>query len=260
MQKEAGRIAIISGGGSGIGRAAALRLAKEGMKLCLLDLKEERAEKVAQDIQEQGGEAFVADVDVSDPNRVMQGIEQAVQKWGRVDVVFANAGINGKVAPIETLSPEDWNQTLSTNLTSTFYLVKYSLPYLQKQGGSIIITSSINGNRTFSNIGMSAYSTSKAGQVAFMKMAALELAKYKIRVNAVCPGAIETNIGQNTEKTKELKKVEIPIKFPKGQQPLEHGPGQPEQVAELVYFLASDASSHITGTEIYIDGAESLLT
>lgn len=259
MQNQAGRVAIISGGGSGIGRASAIRLAQDGVRVCLLDLKEERAEKVAQDIQDQGGEAFVADVDVSDPNRVRQGIEYAVQKWGRVDFVFANAGINGKVAPIEVLEPEDWDQTLSTNLNSTFYLVKYSLPYLKKQGGSIIITSSINGNRTFSNIGMSAYSTSKAGQVAFMKMAALELAKYKIRVNAVCPGAIETNIGQNTEQTKELKEVQIPVKFPKGQQPLEHGPGQPEQVAELVYFLTSDASSHITGTEIYIDGAESLL-
>jgi NAD(P)-dependent dehydrogenase (short-subunit alcohol dehydrogenase family) len=260
MQNDEGRVAIISGGGSGIGRATAIRLAQAGLKVCLLDLKEERAEKVAQAIQEQGGEAFVADVDVSDPNRVRQGVEYAAEKWGRVDVVFANAGINGKVAPIEVLEPEDWNQTLSTNLNSTFYLVKYSLPYLKKQGGAIVITSSINGNRQFSNIGMSAYSTSKAGQVAFMKMAALELAKYKIRVNAICPGAIETNIGQNTEKTKELKEVEIPVKYPKGQHPLSHSPGQPEQVAELVYFLAGEASSHITGTEVYIDGAESLLT
>jgi NAD(P)-dependent dehydrogenase (short-subunit alcohol dehydrogenase family) len=106
---------------------------------------------------------------------------------------------------------------------------------------------------------MSAYSTSKAGQMAFGKMAALELARYRIRVNIVCPGAIQTNIGQNTHKTSELEKVKIPVKYPEGSQPLEHHPGAPEQVADLVMFLASDHSSHITGSEIFIDGAESLL-
>ncbi len=120
------------------------------------------------------------------------------------------------------------------------------------------MTSSINGNRTFSGIGMAAYSTSKE-QVAFMKMAALELAQYRIRVNAICPGAIETNIGQNTKAMPSLEKVKIPVKYPEGSQPLEHKAGKPEQVAALIRFLASDESAHITGTEIYIDGAESLL-
>jgi NAD(P)-dependent dehydrogenase (short-subunit alcohol dehydrogenase family) len=106
---------------------------------------------------------------------------------------------------------------------------------------------------------MSAYSTSKAGQMAFAKMAALELARYKIRVNVICPGAIQTNIGENTKKTPQVEKIKIPVNYPEGSQPLEHGPGQPEQVADLVLFLASQDSSHISGTEIFIDGVESLL-
>jgi NAD(P)-dependent dehydrogenase (short-subunit alcohol dehydrogenase family) len=106
---------------------------------------------------------------------------------------------------------------------------------------------------------MSAYSTSKAGQIAFAKMAALELARYKIRVNVICPGAIQTNIGESTKPTPQLDKIKITVKYPEGSQPLEHGPGQPEQVADLVLFLASQESSHISGTEIFIDGVESLL-
>ncbi|MGO4373574.1 SDR family oxidoreductase, partial [Paenibacillus sp. MCAF20] len=104
-----------------------------------------------------------------------------------------------------------------------------------------------------------AYSASKAGQVAFAKMAALELARYKIRVNVICPGAIETNIGENTDRTKQVDKISIPVEYPEGNQPLEHGPGQPEQVADLILFLASAQSSHISGTEVFIDGAETLL-
>ena len=130
---------------------------------------------------------------------------------------------------------------------------------MKENGGSIIITSSINGNRRFAGFGMAAYSTSKAAQIGFMKMAALELARYKIRVNAICPGAIETNIDLSTEKNESVKEIEIPIEYPEGMQPLAKGPGQPEQVANLVSFLASDESSHISGTEIYIDGTESLL-
>ncbi|MGG1575964.1 SDR family oxidoreductase [Fictibacillus sp. NRS-1165] len=258
-QTEAGRVAIVTGGGSGIGRASAIAFAKEGMKVCVMDVKEERSEEVAEEIRNSGGEAMSSGVDVSNPQEVQQGIEQTIQKWGRLDVLFANAGINGTLAPIEKLSLEQWNATISTNLNGTFLTVKHSIPYLKKEGGSIVITSSINGNRTFHGFGMAAYSSTKAAQVAFMKMAALELARYKIRVNAICPGAIQTNIGQNTHTTEEVKEITIPVNYPEGHQPLEHKPGEPEQVADLVLFLASERSSHISGTEIYIDGAETLL-
>ncbi|WP_058303327.1 SDR family oxidoreductase [Gorillibacterium timonense] len=254
-----GKVAVVTGGGSGIGRAAAVRLAQHGARVCILDLGEKRAAEAEEEIRAAGGDAFVVDVDVSDPARVEGGIGEAVKRYGRLDFVFANAGINGKLAPIEDLSPDDWDNTITTNLKGTFLAVKYAIPHLRQEGGSITITSSINGNRTFSMFGASAYSTSKAGQVAFMQMAALELARYKIRVNAICPGAIATNIDQTTSKDPMLKKIEIPVHYPEGAQPLERGPGSAEQVADLVLFLASDESSHITGTAIYIDGAESLL-
>lgn len=254
------KVAIVTGAASGIGRAAALRLARSGAKLGLIDLKEENAAAVKKEIENEGGEAIVLETDVSNPEEVEASIKQVIEKWEQLDVVFANAGINGRVAPIEDLTPHDWDQTLTTNLKSTFLTVKYAIPHMKDNGGSIVITSSINGNRTFSGFGMSAYSSSKAGQMAFGKMAALELAEYRIRVNIICPGAIQTNIGENTHPDQEnLKKVKIPVNYPEGNQPLEHGAGSPEQVADLVYFLASDASSHITGTELFIDGAESLL-
>jgi NAD(P)-dependent dehydrogenase (short-subunit alcohol dehydrogenase family) len=254
-----GKVAFITGAGSGIGKAAAIKLAGEGAKVCLADLKENNAEKVERAIREAAGEALVADTDVSDPMRVEEAVRAAVDKFGKIDIVFANAGINGTIAPIEDLTAEQWNQTLTTNLYGTFYAVKYAIPHMKKQGGSIIVTSSINGSRVFSFFGAAAYATSKAGQIAFAKMAALELARYKIRVNVICPGAIKTDIGENTRTTDAVKKITIPVKYPEGNQPLEHEAGSPEQVADLVAFLASDESSHITGTEIYIDGAESLL-
>lgn len=254
------KVAIITGAGSGIGRATALLLAERGARVGLVDLKENRSESVKELIEQRNGITLVTDTDVSDPERVKAAIDQIVKHWGRLDIVFANAGINGTLAPIENLSPEEWDHTITTNLRSTFLSIKYAIPYMKSQGGSIIITSSINGNRSFSFFGASAYSTSKAGQLAFAKMAALELARYKIRVNVICPGSIETNIQETTYPHQaELKNIEIPILYPEGSKPLEHKAGTPNQVADLVYFLASDQSNHITGTEIFIDGAESLL-
>ncbi|WP_068777309.1 SDR family NAD(P)-dependent oxidoreductase [Paenibacillus sp. FJAT-26967] len=254
-----GKVAVVSGGGSGIGQASAIRLAEQGAKVVMLDRTPENAEKTRQTIEQAGGEAIVIECDISKPETVEQGFKQAAEKFGQIDIVFANAGINGTKAPIETIAVEEWDQTVNINLRGTFATVKYAIPYLKDNGGSIIITSSINGNRVFSNIGFSTYASTKAGQVAFMKMAALELARYKIRVNAICPGAIETNIDDNTYPSDDLKEVEIPVEFPEGDHPLRDAPGKPEQVADLVLFLASNESTHITGTEIYIDGAESLL-
>ncbi|GIO61017.1 MULTISPECIES: SDR family oxidoreductase [Paenibacillus] len=259
-QRFEGKTAIVTGAGSGIGKAAAIKLAQEGANVALFDLINERTSKTEAEINAiREGAARAFDVDTSDAARVEKAVLETAELFGSVDVVFANAGINGVLAPIEEMKLEDWQQTLSVNLNGTFLTVKYAIPHLKKNGGSVIITSSINGNRTFSNFGMSAYSTSKAGQVAFAKMAALELAKFKIRVNVICPGAISTNIDQSTEKTEELKEIVIPVKFPEGSQPLADGPGQPEDVADLVAFLASDESKHITGAQIIIDGAESLL-
>ncbi|MCM3038129.1 SDR family oxidoreductase [Paenibacillus motobuensis] len=256
-----GRTALITGAGSGIGRAAALKLAGEGANVALFDLIDERTRSTERHINEViHGHSRAFDVDVADPVRVEQAVKEVATYFGGIDIVFANAGINGVLAPVEELSFDDWERTISINLGGTFLTVKHSVPYLkQKDSGSIIITSSINGNDRFSGFGMSAYSTTKAGQVAFAKMMALELAKYKIRVNVICPGAISTNIDSSTEVREELKEIVIPVEYPEGSQPLADGPGQPAQVADLVAYLASDESSHITGARIVIDGAESLL-
>lgn len=254
-----GKVALITGAGSGIGKAAAVLLASEGAKVGALSRTMEEIEETVQVIRSAGGDAIAIDADISKPEEMQAACEKLEKQYGRLDIVFANAGINGVWAPVEDLTPEEWDQTLNINLRGTFLTVKYAVPYLKKQGGSIIVTSSVNGTRIFSNTGASAYSSSKAGQVAFTKMIALELAKHRIRANVICPGAITTEIGENTEK-RNVEKEKEPVEFPAGKIPLTDGkPATSEQVARLVLFLASDDSSHITGTEIWIDGAESLL-
>jgi NAD(P)-dependent dehydrogenase (short-subunit alcohol dehydrogenase family) len=253
------RVALITGAGSGIGKAAALLLAKEGAKIGALGRTQDELKDIVAQIQGAGGEAIPLDADISQPKEMQQAVQQLVDQWGRLDIVFANAGINGVWAPLEELEPEEWDKTINVNLKGTFLTVKYAVPHLKKQGGSVIITSSVNGTRIFSNTGATAYSCTKAAQVAFTKMVALELAEHRIRVNVVCPGAISTNIEQSTEQ-RDLDEIREPVEYPEGKIPLTDGkPGSAEQVAQLVLFLASDAASHITGTEMWIDGAESLL-
>ena len=254
------KVAIITGAGSGIGRSAALKLAEHGAKIALLDVLEQKANEVQEEIIQLGGEAIVLKTDVSESIQVQHAIEETFNRFGQLDFVFANAGINGVITPIEDMNPEEWDNTMAINVKGTFLTVKHAIPFMKKNGGSIAITSSINGTRYFKNFGYAAYSSSKAAQVAFGKMAALELAQYKIRVNMICPGAIDTNIDDRTfKKTENLTKITIPIEYPKGSQPLAHQAGTAEQVSDLILFLASRMSSHITGTEVYIDGAESLL-
>lgn len=255
----ADKVALVTGAGSGIGEAAAKLLAKEGAKVAALGRTEDELKEVVEQIQQSGGEAMPVIADISEADKMQQAYQQVAEKWGRLDIVFANAGINGVWAPIEELKPEEWEKTIKINLTGTFFTVKYAVPYLKKQGGSVIITSSINGTRVFSNTGATAYSSTKAGQVAFAKMVALELAEHQVRVNVICPGAISTSIDQNTQQ-RNIDSVKEPVEFPQGQIPLTDGkPGTSEQVAQLVLFFASEASSHITGTEMWIDGGQSLL-
>ena len=254
-----GKVAFITGGASGIGKGTGLRFAQEGAKVALADMMPEEGQAAREEVERAGGEALFVKCDVSQPTHVKMAIDETAEKWGRLDVVFANAGINGVWAPLEELQPDEWDRTLDINLKGTYLTLHYAVPHLKAAGGgSVIITSSVNGNRTFSSAGASAYSTSKAGQVAFMKMAALELGRYNIRVNAVLPGAIHTNIDERTEK-RHTEEVAIKIEMPEGRPISNAGQVEPVDVADTCLFLASDLSRHVSGVEIYVDGGASLL-
>jgi NAD(P)-dependent dehydrogenase (short-subunit alcohol dehydrogenase family) len=255
-----GRVALITGGASGIGNGAAKAFAEKGARLGIMDMPGEELTKAAEELRALGTEVEELPADVSDADQVRQGIEQLAARFGRLDIVFANAGINGVWAPIEEIKPEEFDRTIAINLRGTFLTIKYAVPYLKKQGGSVLVTSSVNGTRVFSNTGATAYSTSKAGQVAIVKMLAIELGQHKIRVNAICPGAIDTNIGENTEQ-RHVDEIKMPVEYPEGTNPLTgKGSGSKDQVGRLALFLASDMSDHINGEVVYIDGGASLLT
>lgn len=245
---------IITGAASGIGRATAIAFAKQAKSLALIDQNKEDLKQ----IQAEFGERLISiyEGDVSNPKQMKEIFTNIAVSTKTVTTLFANAGINGIFTSIEAFDPEDWDKTISINLKGTFLSVKYAIPLMKENGGSIVITSSVNGTRVFSNVGMSAYSSSKAAVAAFGKMAALELSNYGIRVNVICPGAIQTNIGERTHKHEtELKSLEFKKETDRSPTP----PGTPEQVADMVTFLTSDKAKHISGTEIVIDGAQTLL-
>jgi NAD(P)-dependent dehydrogenase (short-subunit alcohol dehydrogenase family) len=254
-----GDVVLVTGGGSGIGAAAARRFADAGARVMIAGRTRDKLESTVAATEEAPGEVVAMEADIAEPP-AMQRLYRAIdERWGRLDVVFAHAGINGVWAPIEKLSPEEWSRTLRINLGGTFHTVKYAVPLLKRQGGAIVITSSINGTTKFSDVGASAYCASKAGQIAFMKLMALELAQYDIRVNAICPGAIDTAIEEHTQR-RDTEATEEVAEYPHGAIPLTGGdPGTSEQVADLVLFLASDRASHITGTPVWIDGGQSLI-
>jgi len=253
------KIALVTGGGSGLGAAAARALAAAGARAILMGRTPSELDEVAETIRAQGGEALTLEADIADETQMQAAFDRIRSTYGRLDIVFANAGINGTWAPVDELTYEEWSETQRINLGGTFLTAHLSVPLMKAGGGSLIITSSINGTRTFTTPGASAYATSKAGQLAFGQMLALELAQYRIRVNVICPGAIETEIDDNTSK-RDAEKAAVPAEFPEGKVPLTGGqPGTAEQVADLVVFLGSDRSSHISGSPIWIDGAQSLL-
>ncbi len=254
-----GRVAVVTGAGSGLGEASALRLAEAGADVVLVSRTREELEAVARKVEAMGRQALVVDGDLSDTELARSVFTQTQDRFGRLDILFANAGVNGVWAPIQELQPEEWDKTIAINLRGTYLSIHFAVPMMMKEGGSIIITSSINGTRTFTTAGATAYSTTKAGQLAMGQMLALELAQYRIRVNVICPGAIESKINENTQQ-RNTDKAKVPAEFPEGTVPLTKGKsGKSEDVADLVLFLSSDRSKHISGTPIWIDGAQSLL-
>ncbi|MES5100322.1 SDR family NAD(P)-dependent oxidoreductase [Agrobacterium sp. BA1120] len=253
------KVALVTGAGSGIGKAAALALAKEGYAIGLLGRTKDELDSVADNIRAGGFEAMTLLADVSDEKQMGAATSELVSKFGRLDVVVANAGINGVWAPIEDLKPDEWDQTININLRGTYLTINKAVPHMKSTGGSIVIVSSINGTRTFTSPGATAYSVTKAGQLAMAQQLALELARYGIRVNAICPGAIETEIDDNTD-IRSKDETEIPVEWPQGNIPVSRGqPGSSQDVADLIVFLAGDKSRHITGSPVWIDGGQGLL-
>jgi NAD(P)-dependent dehydrogenase (short-subunit alcohol dehydrogenase family) len=253
------KVALVTGGGSGIGAAACRTLAREGAAVAVVDVRREPAEAVARSISDAGGRALAVEADVSDEPAISAAVAATIEAFGKLDVVFANAGINGMQCPIEEMTLAEWRATLDTNLTGTFLTVKHAIPHLRAAGGgSVIITASINGTHLFSAAGYAAYSSSKAGQLTFGKMAAQELARWDIRVNVISPGAIRTNIGERTYQ-RNLEAVRWQMKVPEKFPPHLGRSADASEVADLVLFLASDESRYVTGTDVVIDAGLSLL-
>lgn len=253
------KVALVTGAGSGIGRASAIKLAEAGAVVGVLGHTPSELHETAELIEATGGRAISLNADVADEVAMHHAVETLVAETGRLDVVVANAGINGVWAPIDDLKPEEWDQTIRVNLRGTYLTLNASIPHLKRQGGSVIVVSSINGNRTFNTPGATAYVATKAAQVAIVQQLALELGRHLVRVNAVCPGAIETSINNNT-KVRGEDETAVPVEFPAGDIPITGGKaGQSDDVASVILFLASDQSRHVTGTPVYVDGGQGLL-
>lgn len=256
-----GKVAMVTGAGSGIGRASALKMAEAGADIVALSMGKDEVEAVATEIEKLGRKVLPIVADVSNAKQMEAAFDKVRAEFGKLDILHSNAGINGVWAPIEDFKVEDWDRVQGVNLRGTFLAVHHAIPLMRKAGGgSMIITSSITGTRTVSFAGSSAYGVTKMGQISFTMSAAQELARYGIRVNAVCPGGISTNIDKSTTMV-GLDKIKSSVVYTEGSVPLTKGKsGEADDVANLVLFLASDLSKHITGTPIYVDGGQSLIT
>jgi NAD(P)-dependent dehydrogenase (short-subunit alcohol dehydrogenase family) len=256
----ADKVALVTGGGSGIGRASARAFARHGASVGVLGRTAEELESVAAEIRSLGGAVLPLVADVKDEAAMRGAVEALVDAFGGLDIVVANAGVNGVWAPIDDLKPAEWDETIAINLRGTFLTLHLTVPHLRKAAeGAIIVVSSINGTRTFTTPGALAYSATKSAQLAMVQQLALELGKDGIRVNAVCPGAIETSIDENTDQ-RGAGTSGIPVIWPEGDIPVSRGkPGTADDVADSILFLASSKARHITGTPLWIDGGQGLL-
>ncbi|HVT86610.1 MAG TPA: SDR family oxidoreductase [Chitinophagaceae bacterium] len=239
------KIAIVTGGSFGIGRAAAIAFAERGAKVVIADWVENN--ETLDMIKSMNGNAIFIKCDVSNESDVKKLVEQTIAQYGRLDYAFNNAGVEGQSAITHECSMENWDRTTGINLKGVWLCMKYEIPQMLKHGkGAIVNNASIAGLVGFP--GIPAYVASKHGIIGLTKNAALEYAKQNLRVNAVCPGVIKTPmIDRFTGKDKEIEK-QFASQEPVGRL------GQPEEVAEAVMWLCSDASSFVTGNAIPVDG------
>jgi NAD(P)-dependent dehydrogenase (short-subunit alcohol dehydrogenase family) len=244
----AGKTALITGAASGIGRASAILFAKEGATVVALDRAPE-VSATAAEIRAAGGHATALIKDSSSEDDIAAAVELAVRDHGGLDICFANAGISGGLVPFFDLTVELWNQILKINLVGTFLAAKYAAKVMVAQGrGSIVCTASVAGLR--SGAGGMPYSASKAGVISLVQTAANQLAGTGVRINAVCPGLIETGMTKPIFDGARARGTEDKI----GQlNPLRRA-GVPDEIARTALFLASDQASYVTGQAIAIDG------
>lgn len=244
------KVAMITGASGGIGRATAIRFAKEGAKVVIVDVSEEGLSETLVAIQKNGGEAISQIVNVTDRDQVQNAIDVAVKKYGKLDILVNNAGItrDGITARIKDgepklMSDEKWDAVIEVNLKGTFICAQLAAIEMIKQGsGKIVNTSSVSA---LGNFGQANYAASKAGVIGLTKTLAIELARYHINVNCIAPGAVATQMtAEIPEKGKEMLMKEIPF----GRM------ADPDEIASVHLFLCSDLSSYITGQAIFVDG------
>ncbi len=246
MPRLEDKVAIITGGGSGIGAATARLFGSEGCRVTVVDIRRDAADATTQAICESGGTATTVQADVTQANDVQAMIDATLQAYGRLDILFNNAGI-GVQGDVVDMPEEVWDQVIDLNLTGVFLGCKYAIPKMIEQGGgSIINTASIMGlvGGSLSAV----YPATKGGVVLLTRNAALDYAKYNIRVNCICPGHIETPLLQRLFANEPDKREELLRNYPIGRL------GQPREIAEGTLFLASDEASFVTGTTLVIDG------
>jgi NAD(P)-dependent dehydrogenase (short-subunit alcohol dehydrogenase family) len=240
-----GKVAIVTGGSFGIGRAAAIAFAQRGAKVVIADIAD--GNETLSVINNLDGEGVFIHCDVSSEQSIRAMIDQTISRYGRLDYAFNNAGIEGHSAPTHECSNENWDQTMAINLRGVWLCMKYQIPQMLRTGkGAIVNNASIAGLVGFPNI--PAYVASKHGVIGLTKNAALEYAKSGIRVNVVCPGVIKTPMidrftGKNKDVEKQFERME-----PIGRL------GEPEEVADAVTWLCSDAASFVTGHSLAVDG------
>jgi len=238
---------IVTGAGSGIGRAAALAFAAEGARLIVADINQSPGEATAQHIREHGGDAEFVRTDVSRAADCAAMVDAALKRYGRLDVAFNNAGINLAVAPIAEVNEQDWARILGVNLTGVFLCMKHEIPAMKRSGGggAIVNTASVGG--VIGTAGVTAYCATKHGVVGLTKSAALDHIADGIRINAVCPGGTRTEMLAEWFKDPAVE-----------QRALAHTPigrmASPEEIARAVLFLASDDASFMVGHALLADG------